>query len=92
MSNEEIAKVKHLLQVLLEAGFEIMVDDGTIATTKKTDSEEILRNLNSTGFDRLHCVHHSRRNSWVDLVWGQGSEELIADYGQSLGDLLDPIS
>lgn len=82
--------VRTLIRVLIDAGYEITVDNGEddLVSTSKT---EIFDYLCQTDNDTLSLYKAGETPKIVWLVWGNDPWEVVADYSESLEDLLKPV-
>lgn len=84
-SREEAAAARKLVDLILDKGWSISVNDGEEWTVKRSsDRKAILSALCTTGEDTLG-LHEADgcRIGVLLLVWGNSAPELVADYSDN---------
>lgn len=91
-STDEKLIVGKLVTDLLAAGCRLSVYDGEETTLERsTDAAAIFAALSSTDQDTLYAHKPDGRRSFVQLVWGNGTD-VISDYGMSLDEIITPTN
>lgn len=86
----ELAIVRQLIDILAEAGYHFIVDDGG-DKTHTDEPDELIEAIFGVDEAYLFCrTDDGRPYTHVFLVMGNDGWDVIADYGMSLAPLLDP--
>ena len=94
MAYAEVKSVRYLIQLVLDAGYEVDINDGEeTVITKSTDVDAIMETMMSTDEDIVRISHPSResRIGAFYLVYGNSPEEVICDHtdNEACGSIAD---
>lgn len=83
---------RRAVKALLDAGYEVAVDDGEEVTVPHcSDIDKIMAALGTTDMDWLIAFKNNNSYARAVLIWGNG-EDVLSDYSTSLSDVLDPVN
>lgn len=87
----DTAAIRQVIRTLKAAGYALdRVHDGEDDITVRTEPDAIAA-ITAVDDAWLHVTHPSERPSAVWFVLGNDPEEVIANYGESLSPVLDPL-
>lgn len=82
---------KIIVDYFLKKGWSIEVDNGEYIEVKRTtDKNKIVSGMFSTDEDILRVAKDDKKAS-ILLIYGNGPEDIIADYGVSIDDEVTPL-
>ena len=83
---------KRLVDVLLDEGYGVGVNDGEETTVKNSlDAKEIMSAIQTTDEDYILVYKAGKRIGWVRMIWSNGTE-VLTDYTTNLEDVLKPVN
>ena len=83
---------KRLVDVLLDEGYGVGVNDGEDTTVKNSlDAREVMNAIQTTDEDYILVYRAGKRIGWVRMIWSNGTE-VLADYTTNLEDVLKPVN
>lgn len=85
-ADAEKRAAKRILNRILTLGYQVRVHDGEEwASARTTTTEEAWAAMGETEMDVLvvYTAETATRIGSITLIWGNGAEELVADYGWS---------
>ncbi|CAB4158637.1 hypothetical protein UFOVP707_16 [uncultured Caudovirales phage] len=89
----EILLVRKLLDVVIEAGYVVSVDDGEdVPVRGSTDRREILDATFAVDECRLALGHEGKPSGSIFLVFGNSGWDSISDNSLRLEELLAPVT
>lgn len=83
---------KRLVDVLLDEGYGVGVNDGEDTTVKNSlDAREVMNAIQTTDEDYILVYRAGKRIGWVRMIWSNGTE-VLTDYTTNLEDVLKPVN
>ena len=92
--NTELNKAKTIARALINAGFAITINNGgsTNEFPYTRDITKVLPELRAADYDVIYAQRDAYSTSFVWLVYGNGAEDLVADFSVDLENIVGVIA